>query len=547
MNKFLTASLIGVSMFTSANMMATEVGNDSVDFNDKEQLLHIGREYLFDNDTINDSMALAFLNQAVELGCWKSADLLGSYHYHKNGSIAPRNSEQAVCFFKKAKELGSPLAEYSIKEISPLLTLCDSIDTYEKQVVEGDVNAMNRLATAYFNGAGVIENDEKALEYIRQAAENGDMNAKRNLGMYYYMGEIVPQDISLGVSLIEEAANAGDPTSQFFMACFYVEAMPFRKDNAKALEWYEKALAQNQQNALYNTAIQYYAGTLRKQDYAMAVKYFEKAASLGHAKANSMLASCYLYGFGVEKDVTKAIEYYKKSVELGCVGSLEVLGDIHLFTEFGICDIAEARKWYDIASCYNINVDNKLYFCSIASDFNQIKQQAEQGVEDCIYDMIKCYRMGIVVKQDRKEAIKWAEKLVLDYEKNGMLGNIYFRMEKPDYKKAFNHYKLAEMRGLMCDVETAIEYSRNIKKIKKAAVNGDAEALYNLAFCYDNGYGVKACPFLAEEYYLRAADAGNESAMLEVAYIWERKEGVGAKYNYWIEKYENALSNAPFE
>lgn len=541
MNKILSASLISLSLTASINVMANEVVADTIDFNNREQLAQQGREYIFDNDSTNDTTAIKYLNRAIELGCWQSAEIMGSYHCYKNDSNAPRDIKNTLNFYKKAYELGSPFANACVEAFTPLLPLCDSIAIYEKQAEQGDVNAMNRLATAYFNGAGVIENGEKAIEYLKQAAEKGDLIAKRDLGIHYYLGIIVDQNITLGVSLIEEAANAGEATSQFFMACFHAEAMPFTKDNAKALEWYEKALAQNQPNALYNTAIQYYAGTLRKQDYAMAAKYFERAASLGHAKANALLASCYLEGTGVEKDVAKAIEYYKKSAELGNRNSFAMLGNIHLFSKHGVCDIAEARRWYEIASFYNVEVGAQLDYCRIASDFNQIKQQAEQGDENSIYDMIKCYRLGFFVEQDENEAIKWAKKLESDYEKNEIIGNIYFGKENPDYHKALKHYKLAGDEESIYDAEIAIEYSENFNQYKKDAANGNAEAMYNLANCYANGYGTEVSDYLADEYYLRAANAGYADAMYEVAQMWRRAEGEGAKHNYWMDKYLEAI------
>lgn len=542
MNKILSASLISLSLTASINVMANEIGTDSIDFNDRELLAQQGREYLYDNDSTNDTTAINYLNRAIELGCWQSAEIMGGYHYHKSGTNAPRDINSTLYFYKKAYELGSPSAKVNVEAFTPLLPLCDSIAIYEKQAEQGDVNAMNRLAIAYFNGAGVIENEEKAIEYLKQAAEKGDLYAKRDLGMYYYLGIIVDQNIALGVSLIEEAANAGDPTSQFFMSCFYAEAMPFTKDNAKALEWYEKALAQNQRNALYNTATQYYDGTLRKQDYAMAAEYFERAASLGHANANSMLAFCYIEGTGVEKDVAKAIEYYKKSAELGNRNAFAYLGNLHLFTRHGVCDIAEARKWYEIASFYNVDVDAQLEYCRIASEFNQIKQQAEQGDENSICDMIKCYRLGIFVEQDENEAIKWAKKLESDYDKNVIIGNIYFGKKNPDYHKALKHYKLAGDEESIYDTEIAIEYSENVNRYKKDAANGNAEAMYNLAYCYANGYGVEYSNYLANEYYLRAADAGYADAMYEVAQMWRSSEGEGAKYNYWMDKYLEAIA-----
>ncbi|MBQ6780847.1 MAG: SEL1-like repeat protein [Treponema sp.] len=53
---------------------------------------------------------------------------------------------------------------------------------------------------------------------------------------------------------------------------------------------------------------------------------------------------------------------------------------------------------------------------------------------------------------------------------------------------------------------------QNIESLKKSAEQGDAEALYQLGNCYQNGEGVEQDIKKAVEWWLKAADLGHEKA-----------------------------------
>ena len=55
-----------------------------------------------------------------------------------------------------------------------------------------------------------------------------------------------------------------------------------------------------------------------------------------------------------------------------------------------------------------------------------------------------------------------------------------------------------------------------LRWFRLAAEQGDADALYNLAFMYDNGEGVPADPVEAERLYTLAAAQGHVDALSEI-------------------------------
>jgi len=59
---------------------------------------------------------------------------------------------------------------------------------------QGDVDAQFNLGIMYYNGQGVLQDTNKALNWFHKAAEQGDVDAQFNLGHMYYNGQGVLQD-----------------------------------------------------------------------------------------------------------------------------------------------------------------------------------------------------------------------------------------------------------------------------------------------------------------------------------------------------------------
>src|SRR5438270_260589 len=60
---------------------------------------------------------------------------------------------------------------------------------YQKAAENGDENAMDNLACAYYYGEGTEENLEKAFYWFQEAAENGNNKAMNNLAICYENGK----------------------------------------------------------------------------------------------------------------------------------------------------------------------------------------------------------------------------------------------------------------------------------------------------------------------------------------------------------------------
>lgn len=83
---------------------------------------------------------------------------------------------------QRAYEAGNP--EQAAKLLGPLAT-------------QGNAAAQFKLATMYYSGRGVSQNDKEAVRLYRLSAEQGHAVAQSNLATMYYRGEGVPKDFVL--------------------------------------------------------------------------------------------------------------------------------------------------------------------------------------------------------------------------------------------------------------------------------------------------------------------------------------------------------------
>jgi TPR repeat protein len=124
-----------------------------------------------------------------------------------------------------------------------------------------------------FEGFGGEEDD--AVQYHQQEADNGDVPSQLWLGKRYFWG------------------GGG-----------------IQPDPVRAQQYFERAAQQGNPEAQYNLGVMLMSGDAAPPDPAASLNYFEQAAAAGFAPAQNGLASQYLSGRGaVAQNLTRAFEY----------------------------------------------------------------------------------------------------------------------------------------------------------------------------------------------------------------------------------------------
>ena len=86
----------------------------------------------------------------------------------------------------------------------------------------------------------------------------------------------------------------------------------------------------------------------------------------------------------------------------------------------------------------------------------------------------------------------------------------------------------------------AQDYAKAREWYEKAADKGDASAMNNLGLLYHNGQGVAQDYAKAREWYEKAADKGDASAMTNLGVLYHNGQGVAQDYAKAREWYEKA-------
>ena len=135
---------------------------------------------------------------------------------------------------------------------------------------KSDVKAMTLLAELYADGLASEQDEQKAADWYRIAAERGDREAMFALAMFKMTGRGGPRDRDGAAKLLAAAAKLGHAA------------------------------------AAYNLALLYLEGQLFPQDFKRAAELLRIAAQAGSPEAQYALATFYKEGRGVPKDLREA-------------------------------------------------------------------------------------------------------------------------------------------------------------------------------------------------------------------------------------------------
>jgi len=214
-------------------------------------------------------------------------------------------------------------------------------------------NKKKKQAEEYYNTGlelenikGEKENQIKAVEWYRKAAEMGNAKAQNNLGICYATGEGVKKDLVKAVEWYTKAVEQGDVIAQSNLGECYFNGEGVEKDLKKAVEWYTKAAELGNANAQFNLGRCYFNGEGVEKDLKIAVGWYTKAAEQGYAMAACDLGFCYYEGEGVIKDVEKAREIWGKTSESHmCYDRAVYFGEIAYLEEH----YPKANRMFDLA------------------------------------------------------------------------------------------------------------------------------------------------------------------------------------------------------
>ncbi|MCR5137088.1 MAG: sel1 repeat family protein [Oscillospiraceae bacterium] len=524
----------------------------------------LGQMYFQGNGTQeNPQAAYEWSRKAAEAGDMNGMSNLAACYLLGKG--VEQNAGKAVEWLQKAaslgdegakgllEKLGAPLKPQQEEESQP-----QTVEEAEQMAEQGSVKAMKLLINYYINRPGGKDDLYEAHKWAKKAADLGDEEAKQicaNLEATFNGETISFEDAKRG-------AENGNPGLQKILADYYATGYKTERDLVKALYWMKKAAASGDQRfaehaqgfvdnfsdieevikqadegnprAQAQLAEKYVGISQNYTEYNQengqrdAFKMAGKSASAGDPRGMYVLGICYENGYGTEVDFDKAFDLYKKSAELADPRGELSLSQVYLLGRGTETDPDAAVAWLEKAEqhgnpeaeqartmypqiMFGMGLD-KMGDGANSGGSNPelgarlVKKAAELGHGAAQGALGMLYLNGNNVKQDFEAGIGWLRKAADNG--NAQSAQALKQLERPEAYFAAANKEFSEKENA--------DKEKVFRLMKHAAEGGLAVAQDNLGFMYMNGYGVQVDYTAGMEWFRKAAEQGNESALRNI-------------------------------
>ncbi|KAK8893815.1 hypothetical protein M9Y10_022244 [Tritrichomonas musculus] len=225
---------------------------------------------------------------------------------------------------------------------------------------------------------------EEAVKYYNKARENGIEGAHCDYASMLLEGKGVHANQPEGIKILKQAAERGFPMANFNLGYIYEYGRYGQEKNAanakQSLKYYQVAADKGMPKAMVKVAKALFkgvhAGEATEKDPVRAARLFEQAASMGEPEGlhswGTFLQHYHTpddkatntelnerYG-GTPINIELAVEFYKLAANAGFVPSMTRLGELYEKGIAGNRNIAEAKRYLEMAVAKGSKVAKKL-------------------------------------------------------------------------------------------------------------------------------------------------------------------------------------------
>lgn len=254
----------------------------------------------------------------IMVSCWDSEPMNRPTFEQIVGKILSENlmlpesdEEEVQAYIEKCVQMNNKIGN----EFKPL----------EDAAEIGDTTAQVLLGYKYYFGDGIEQNDAKAIEYFKKAADLGDPSGLMAFGRLNRDGGSTAAELeksrkyahSLFVKASKSCVQAYNS-----MGVNHLYGFGEKYDPKKSFEEFQKSAEGNCPNGQYNLARFYFHGYGGRQDFAEATRLYELAAKAGEPCAMIDLAINAKLGIGTAPNPSLAEKWLESAVECGSVYEL---------------------------------------------------------------------------------------------------------------------------------------------------------------------------------------------------------------------------------
>jgi enhanced entry protein EnhC len=519
----------------------------------------LGLFYFNGEDGKHDyQQALGWLNDAAFKGNPESQYMLGrllerGYQTPEGEWVVKPNRDRAMSMyalaaFNQDAKGAYRLAEMLVQDQATVLSVQEKNKRYElmkrlygEAATHGVEEAV--LPLAFFDAMSDSK-EKQAHAYLvaEEKAKSGSPEAALLLGMLFDRGLGVERDERNAVHWYKQAQS--NPVSAFILGTYYAKGHEVSQDKEGAAALLKQAADAGFSYADLNLAVLEHN---QGQDFLPNLK---KAHDLGNITASLLLADYSLMGTADDDQIKQARAIYQDLAERGDRQAQLKLGYLLEQGLGGKVDMQQAAHWYDLAANqgqataqYLLGRLNQLGYLGSEPNYVLAKQWYSRAMTNYAPAAVALGFIHETVDDNYKQAFTAyelaANKLNVIGEFDLGLVHEYGKGRPVDHSQAAKLYQSAaerghvpamvQLAGLYMNDESLRNYRKAVKWYKKAAKQGDRNALYQLGRLAEQGLGLSKDPVFAFRQYQASADKGDAQAILALARM--HQEGVGTAQN----------------
>ncbi|KAJ1956529.1 ERAD-associated protein [Linderina pennispora] len=405
------------------------------------------------------------------------------------------------------------------------------VEYHQFKARKGDLQACVTLADLYYHGhrysprrfstaltylSEVITKGFTANGKIKQSLDRGDIQAAAQAaGMFatmHWRGEGVPVDTAQAFKWYKIGASLGHGGSLNALGKMYEEGIEIPANPEKAIDYFKKAAAKQHPGGQVN-----YALAVINTNPQVAYAQFIKAAESGNILAHYYLAEMYNHGIGVQQACNMATTHYRYVAEKGDWQHSPIPDAYESYTA-GNMEMALIGYMQAAEMGYDVGNLNAAYLLEHVPGLHPDEAHtlacsqcklASQKPSDARLQTCACPKPLFKDRQthDFQTLTYWtraANQNVADARVKQGDHYYYGRGVRPSLERAAAAYTIA------------------------AEGEGNSFAMWNLAWMYENGIGMKRDFHLAKRWYDRSLEVNEHGklanhfslARLCLKYLW---------------------------
>lgn len=315
------------------------------------------------------------------------------------------------------------------------------------------------LGAVYYNGEVGTPDEEKAINYFKEATNYGNAYSAYILGLIYLEKNEMPYNAKTSCNYIKLSALQGCSEAQALYGSYCLLGYGMDKDSIEAINWYKKAAFNNNVAAICTMPYFYYEA----QDNDSTIIWGQRPECCDSADIQYLVGAAYYF----KGEYNEAESWWKKSASKQFPDALWGMYILYSGTKG---DSITGHKYLELACL--------------------------QEYPDALCDMGCNYLEGYMVERN----IEKGRTLLQEAASKGN-GLAYFNLGYSYATKKYNK---------KVDWTTAADCYR------KGAELNCPEAQYSYGYCLKKGKGVKKDKQAATHWFVTAARNGDEDAIKEI-------------------------------